>query len=40
MRHGEGKRDRAAEAIADQNRIIADPKFLESVLDRRDVGIH
>ena len=40
MRQRESKRDRAAEAVADQDGVIGDAEFLEAVLDRRDVGVH
>ena len=40
MRHGEGERHRSAEAVANQDRIAGDFEFLETVLDRGDVGIH
>ena len=40
MGERESQRHRAAEAVADQHRVLADIEFVEAVLDRRHVGVH
>jgi hypothetical protein len=40
MRHGEGERDRAAEAVADQDGVVGDTEFLEAVFDHGHISIH
>ena len=40
MGEREGERDRAAEAVADQDGVVGDAEFLEAVLDRGHIGVH